>query len=137
MSFDFPTSFKLIVGEEGNYVNDPRDPGGETKYGISKRAYPNEDIANLTLDRAMFLYERDYWHPLLTHNLPPKFHFLAFECAVNQGMGRAEHCLALAQGNPSWFMAERALSYAQDHGFATYGRGWFRRLFNDALTEST
>jgi lysozyme family protein len=49
---------------EGGYVNDPDDPGGETKFGISKRSYPNEDIANLTIERAKFLAKRDYWYPM-------------------------------------------------------------------------
>lgn len=44
MNFDL--AFEIIIGHEGGYVNDPRDPGGETRYGISKRAYPNEDINN-------------------------------------------------------------------------------------------
>ena len=33
-----------ILQTEGGYVNDPADPGGETKYGISKKAYPTVDI---------------------------------------------------------------------------------------------
>ena len=43
------------------YVNDPKDPGGETNYGISKRAYPDVDIKNLTEDGAKDIYKRDYW----------------------------------------------------------------------------
>ncbi len=42
-------------------MNNPADPGGETKFGISKRSYPFEDIANLTLDRASEIYHRDFW----------------------------------------------------------------------------
>jgi lysozyme family protein len=49
-----------ILLEEGGYVNDPHDAGGETKYGISKRAHPDEDIKNLTKERARELLERDY-----------------------------------------------------------------------------
>ncbi len=52
------------VDVEGGYVNDLDDPGGETKFGISKRAYPNEDIKNLTIERAKFLGKRDYWYPM-------------------------------------------------------------------------
>ena len=44
MSFD--RAFELLIGSEGGYVNDPHDPGGETKYGISKRSYPTLDIAS-------------------------------------------------------------------------------------------
>ena len=51
----------LIDNWEGGYVDDPQDPGGETKYGISKRSYPNEDIKNLTRDKAIEIYYRDFW----------------------------------------------------------------------------
>lgn len=49
-----------IIEREGGYVDHPSDPGGETKYGISKRSYPGEDIRNLTVERATELYRRDY-----------------------------------------------------------------------------
>lgn len=130
----FDDAFKLVVGEEGNYSNDPRDAGGETKYGISKRAYPHLDIANLTLDQAKEIYWTDYWSPLMRFRLADKFMFLAFECAVNQGLTLCTRLLGLAKGNLSWFLAERALSYAADRTFNIDGRGWFRRLFADALT---
>jgi hypothetical protein len=51
----------LIDNWEGGYVNDPHDRGGETKYGISKRSYPHEDIRNLTRDEAIEIYYQDYW----------------------------------------------------------------------------
>jgi len=44
----FETAFQRTIGHEGGYSNDSRDPGGETKYGISKRSYPNEDIRELS-----------------------------------------------------------------------------------------
>jgi hypothetical protein len=49
------------LSNEGGYVNDPDDPGGETNYGISKKSYPNVNIKGLTLDKAKCLYYRDYW----------------------------------------------------------------------------
>ncbi|MBI5843910.1 MAG: hypothetical protein HZB23_04475 [Deltaproteobacteria bacterium] len=48
------------MAHEGGYVNDPADPGGETRFGISRRAYPNEDIKALTRERAAEIYYRDY-----------------------------------------------------------------------------
>lgn len=51
----------LVV--EGGYVNDPNDPGGETKYGISKRSYPRVDIKNLTEDDARKIFIEDYFNP--------------------------------------------------------------------------
>lgn len=49
-----------LVKREGGYVDHPRDPGGRTKYGISQRSYPDEDIRNLTLARASDIYRRDF-----------------------------------------------------------------------------
>lgn len=58
-------NFKKAVGilliQEGGYVNDPDDPGGETNFGISKRSYPQLDIKNLTPDKAISIYYQDFW----------------------------------------------------------------------------
>jgi len=53
----------LILALEGgdNKKNVGNDYGGETKYGISKRSFPNEDIANLTPSRALDLMFTNYW----------------------------------------------------------------------------
>ena len=52
-----------VIESEGGYVNDPDDPGGETKYGISKRAYPEIVIKDLTIKQAKQIYYEDYWTP--------------------------------------------------------------------------
>jgi lysozyme family protein len=57
----FDYAFSRTLSNEGGYVNDPGDPGGETNYGISRRAYPDVDIRGLTVDKAKYLYYRDYW----------------------------------------------------------------------------
>ena len=31
----FDAAFDRLIGHEGGYVNNPRDPGGETKYCIA------------------------------------------------------------------------------------------------------
>jgi lysozyme family protein len=45
-------------------TDDPNDPGGPTRFGFSQLGYPEEDIANLTYDKARTLCRRDYWNPL-------------------------------------------------------------------------
>src|SRR5690606_31473517 len=57
----FLRAVEVVLDHEGGYVNDPRDPGGETKYGISKRSYPDLDIASLTREQAAEIYYRDWW----------------------------------------------------------------------------
>lgn len=57
----FDSAIAYVLSNEGGYVNDPKDPGGETNFGISKRAYPTVDIKNLTVDGAKAIYRRDFW----------------------------------------------------------------------------
>ncbi|MCE2594424.1 N-acetylmuramidase [Motilimonas cestriensis] len=75
---------------EGGYVNDPDDPGGETQFGISKRAYPNLDIANLTQAQAVRIYHRDYWKAAYCHELPDALAIAVFDAAVNHGVSVAK-----------------------------------------------
>lgn len=74
---------------EGGYVNDPKDPGGETRYGISKRAYPKLDIKNLTAEQASDIYRSDYWGPSGAAALPEPLDMVVFDTAVNMGIGKA------------------------------------------------
>ena len=81
-------ALEKLFGVEGGYVNDPDDAGGETRYGISKRSYPGEDIKHLTLDRAAQIYERDFWNPLRLSDIQNQV--IAeeiFDTGVNCGSG--------------------------------------------------
>lgn len=86
---DFNTAFSILIGHEGGYVNDPADPGGETKFGISKRAYPDVDIANLTIEQAQAIYKKDYWDAIEADKLPDEVRFSIFDAAVNSGVTQA------------------------------------------------
>ena|ERR1700675_2670071 len=57
----FDDAIPTVLNNEGGYVFDPADPGGETKFGISKHSYPNLDIKNLTVEDAVAIYRRDFW----------------------------------------------------------------------------
>lgn len=57
----FEKAVAEVMESEGGYVDRPDDPGGETKYGISKRSYPDLDIPNLTEEQAREIYYRDWW----------------------------------------------------------------------------
>ena len=59
---DFAKAIEYVLANEGGYVNNPADPGGETNFGISKRQYPLLNIKDLTRDEAIAIYERDYWN---------------------------------------------------------------------------
>lgn len=132
----FDRAFQFILREEGGYSSDPHDPGGETKWGISKRAYPHVDIKNLTLDEAKEIYRRDYWNVLGCDARPYREALPIFDCGVNQGVSRALSFLARTRSGPDFvarYQAERALHYASLSTFTRFGRGWMRRLIRCAI----
>ena len=160
--FDQAVGFVLREKIEGGYVNDPRDPGGETNFGISNRAYPRENIRALTREKAVAIYKRDYWDKPGCEDLPPKLAVALFDCAVNQGANVAPALLQRALGVKAdgiigpvtikaahdadqddaliQFLGWRLRRYAFTGGSATYMRGWSNRvleLHRFALTDLT
>ena len=87
---DFILAFSEVIGFEGGYSNNPNDKGGETKYGIAKRWYPNVDIKNLTLNEAQEIYFNNYWNPLLLGQIVSNpIATEIFEQAINMGKSQA------------------------------------------------
>jgi lysozyme family protein len=126
----FEKAFDLVIGHEGGYSADPHDPGGETKFGISKRAYPSLDIKALTIEQVRGIYLRDYWLGAGCDRVADDaMAILMFDCAVNQGVSRAKE-IAARTNSPIEYQAERALHYAGLPTFQRFGRGWMRRLFD-------
>ncbi|MDZ7804703.1 glycoside hydrolase family 108 protein [Thiohalophilus sp.] len=93
-----PLAMAWVIKTEGGYVNDPQDPGGETKYGISRRAHPGIDIKNLTVDEATELYRIDYWDAYRCGELPPAFGLFLFDSVVQHRPGDAVKILQRAIG---------------------------------------
>ena len=89
MYTEFDEIIEQVLEHEGGYVNDPDDPGGETKYGISKKAYPDEDIKGLTVDRAKELYRRDYWDRFRVGALSDRLRHIYVDMCINMGGSRA------------------------------------------------
>lgn len=81
----FKKAVNHVLHMEGGYVNHPSDPGGETAFGISKRAHPDVDIKNLTASDAVSIYFRHYWLHYGVATLPPKIAFFMLDSVVNQG----------------------------------------------------
>ena len=154
---NFDKAFERVIGHEGGYVNDPRDAGGETKYGISKRAYPNLDIKNLTLDNAKAIYLADYWNRCHIDELPDCVRFDMFDMAVNSGIQGSIKCMQRALGVTAdgiWgrntsaaastaspelldkkFSGYRLMYLSDLATFPTYGRGWVRRVASNLIED--
>lgn len=151
MNFDL--AFERLIGHEGGYVDHKDDPGGETKFGIAKRSYPAEDIPNLTLARAKEIYKRDFWNAVKGDQLPYPIAFEVFDAAVNHGVGTAVRLLQKAIGvstdgilgpvslataqamDPARFKArfngQRLQFYTDLPTWASFGKGWVRRVANN------
>ncbi|MDY7537628.1 glycosyl hydrolase 108 family protein [Undibacterium sp. RTI2.1] len=139
-----------LLGNEGRYVNDSRDPGGETNWGISKRSYPSLDIKNLTKAQAAAIYKRDFWDPIQLDKAPLGVANQLLDFAVNSGLQTAIRALQRAVGvaddgilgNYSKqaiakmqlhdiimrLIAERILFMTNCKNWDSAGKGWMRRI---------
>jgi lysozyme family protein len=131
-----------------------RDGGGLTRFGISSRAYPKEDIANMTAERAKALFVRDYWKPLKLDGVTSQgVAESIFDFAVNAGLSRSRSTVRQVTGakrtgamtaldvieinsiDPKKFMVAFGLARsafykrlaANDPTLAKYLKGWLKR----------
>ena len=95
----FNEIIEKVLEHEGGYVNDPKDLGGETKYGITKRFYPDLDIKNLTIEQAKEIYKKDYWDKNRIESLPQELWHIFFYMCVNMGRRTAVKILQRAAVN--------------------------------------
>lgn len=147
---NFKLFIERILGHEGGYVDDPTDPGGETKWGISKRSYPTVDIKNLTRDGAIAIYYRDFWLPLKADRLHDGTAYQLLDSAVNSGISQSIRFLQRALGVADdgifgpislaasirmaesdqimLFLAERIEFMTKLKNWPNHGKGWMRRI---------
>ena len=154
---------ELILHHEGGYVNHPKDPGGETNLGVTKRVYEEwggtKEMVDLTVEDVAPIYEKNYWGRVKGDNLPSGLDLCVFDFAVNAGPGRAAKYLQSMIGTtvdggigPNTlravgnyveevglqtaienYQANRQRYYEKLSTFETFGRGWTRRV--DETTE--
>lgn len=148
MTFD--DAFDRLMGHEGGYTSGKGDPGGETKWGISKRSYPTVNIKALSRDGAKAIYRRDFWNRIKADQLPDGVAFQLFDFAVNSGIETAVRYLQRAVGvadDGIWgpisqaalasrteadvimrLNAERLDFMTRLSVWPTFSRGWARRI---------
>ena len=147
---NFDTAFDRLMAHEGGYVNDPKDPGGETKWGVSKRSYPDLDIKNLTKDDAKAIFRKDFWDRINGDKVPDGVAWQLADFAYHSGPETAVRYYQRALGvadDGQWgpvsqaaadamsesdqiqlVLAERLDFLTRLKNWAHASRGWARRI---------
>lgn len=149
---------ETILHHEGGYVNHPKDPGGETNLGVTKRVYEDfggtKDMKDLTREDVEPIYKKNYWDRVKGDDLPAGLDLCVFDFGVNAGTGRAAKYLqtmigTVADGGIGPNTLKKLGEYVDEYGvenaikryqesrqkyyedlstFDTFGKGWTRRV---------
>lgn len=157
MKQNFDKSLEMLLKHEGGYVNHPRDPGGMTNLGVTKRVYEDwvghsvdeAAMRALTVDDVAPIYRANYWDAVWGDHLPSGVDFSVFDWAVNSGPARSVKALQRIVGTTTdgamgpitmravmnmepekiidLMHGERQRFYERLSTFDAFGRGWTRR----------
>lgn len=102
----------FIMEREGGFVNDPKDPGGATKYGISLRFLKTidpamadldqdgdvdvDDIFSMTPEKARAFYQQFFYEAMRIPQYPSPMGAAMLDTGVNMGKRRASRILQQA-----------------------------------------
>lgn len=125
---------------DGAYTNDPADPGGETKFGIAKRSHPNEDIKNLTIDRAFELYQTEYWNAHSLDAVPLPLCVAYFDSYIQHNPNKVKLMIDVGGGDLRTFIEARRQYYKKVEILhpeeVKFDKGWMNRC-NDLFKYCT
>lgn len=90
-------SMMLIFHHEQGFVDNPKDPGGATNFGVTiktlsaarGRSASVEDVRNLTKSEARLILSNSYYRPVRFAELPSGLDHAVADFAVNSGPARA------------------------------------------------
>ncbi|WP_420567491.1 holin-associated N-acetylmuramidase [Thalassovita sp.] len=147
-----------IILREGGYVNDPDDPGGATKYGVTIHTMRRlgldldgngvvdaADVRRLTRDQAIEIFLKQYYDRPRIGELPEALRASVFDMYVNAGgnavkilqrlLNQMEHPVTVdgVLGPQTLAAAHRAANAAPNHIADAYGIA--RRNYYFALAD--
>lgn len=158
MTENFDDALAAVLEHEGGFVNHPKDPGGMTNLGVTKRVWEawvgktvsEADMRALTPALVAPMYRKQYWDAVKGDELPSGLDYLMFDFAINAGVSRAIRTMqraigttpdgaigpktmqALRDADPDAlidkFSTEKEAFYRSLPTFATFGKGWLRRV---------
>ena len=155
MKENYAQSLKQVLKYEGGKVDDPRDPGGRTAFGITQDTYnawrkkqnlPTVDVFTISQADVAAIYRQEYWDRIRGDDLPSGVDFAVFDFAVNSGVSRAAKMLQSVVGvtqdgviGPATIEATKTyvamavtnkrLAFMQSLSiWPTFGKGWSARI---------
>jgi lysozyme family protein len=155
MKENYAQALKQVLKYEGGKVDDPRDPGGRTAFGVTQNTYnawrkkqnlPIVDVFTISQADVAAIYRQEYWDKIRGDDLPSGVDFAAFDFAVNSGVSKAAKTLQSVVGvtqdgviGPATIQAaknyvamavtNKRLSFMQSLSiWSTFGRGWSARI---------
>ena len=101
MKDNFEKALELVLHHEGGYVDHPKDPGGATNYGVTKKVYERylgrectkDEVKEMPMEAVREIYKRKYWDKIRGDDLPAGLDWCVFDFAVNAGVSRASKLL--------------------------------------------
>ena len=157
MRENFDKCLKMLLKHEGGFVNHPKDPGGMTNLGVTKKVYEKwvgrdvteQEMRDLTVEQVAPIYKKNYWDRCKCDDLPSGADWSVFDWAVNSGTGRASKAVQKICGaEPDGVIGPKTLAlldkidneliiedmykirqnfYESLNTFDTFGKGWTRR----------
>ena len=154
----FEEALEHVLKHEGGFVNHPKDPGGMTNLGVTKKVWDEwigresseNEMRNLKPEDVAPLYKKMYWDRVKGDDLPSGVNYCVFDASVNSGTGRAAKWLQEAVGAvPDGAIGAKTLAKVAAHDadslvnaycdvrlnflkslktFDTFGKGWSRRV---------
>ena len=158
MKDNFEQCLALVLKHEGGFVNNPKDPGGMTNLGVTKKVWeayvghPVDESAMRALgpQDVAPLYKKQYWDKISGDSLPFGVDYATFDMAVNSGVSRAAKTLQQVLGvgadgqvgqatisaceaanarEVATGVCEARLAFLQSLStYDTFGKGWSRRV---------
>ncbi|VVE31802.1 hypothetical protein PEP31012_03716 [Pandoraea eparura] len=153
----FDEAFDALIGNEGAYSNNPKDPGGETMWGITARVARasgySGPMKDLPRDTAKAIAKKLYWDPLRLDELDARVAFQIFDANYNGGhpviwmQGAAgakvdgligpQTIAAVQATDPLRFMMRwnslRLTYFTSLKTWLDFGKGWARRIASNLM----
>lgn len=94
---NFDACLKIILHYEGGFSNDPRDPGGMTNLGVTKKAWEDyvghpvdeAEMRSLTVEKVSPFYKTRYWDVNECDLLPAGLDLCVFDFGINTGVAHS------------------------------------------------